>query len=296
MSKVKILNSKDINTNKKSELSKHLMNSEYLDIPYDTNNINSNNKNSTDKKKSTDKKLNGNENIEKIGMSLTESLRSSIKSTNKDKLDWIITQNITIENSIKSLNANEIEYLIDFLTDKLLNQKTKPFALIWLEEILKTCNKIISIKKLSDIKIAIKSHTLNYNIIMETLSRFQILEEIKNKNSDKANKQSANNNAVKLKPSLIYNESDSENENELKKKEEASKKKIKEKVKDKKDKFKVKMNSKKKLNKMDISDDDEDKELDESINDSIYDDDDIMNQANLEDMADEEDEEFEEDD
>jgi hypothetical protein len=254
----KVLSDQEININKKqnNKLISYLNNSTF------------NKKISLNKKQKTFI-----ENNQKESINLTDSLKSAINSSNKEKIEWIINQKIVISENISNLNPQEIDYLIDFLIEKLSSQKSKSVALSWLEEILKSCFNIISQEKIHVLKASLQPHILNFSLIMETLSRINILKDIKNKidkkyeksevkdfkmtsqNKHKNNPEMVDN---KHKISVIYNEVDSDEEAE---------KKYQEKLKNKfldKNKKKVNGNSKKN-NKMEIDEEEED-------DDDLYDD------------------------
>jgi len=284
----KVLSDQDININKKqnNKLMSYLNNSTF-------------NKKISQNKKSKNLK----ENNQKESINLTDSLKSAINSSNKEKIEWIINQKIVISENITNLNSQEIDYLIDFLIEKLSSQKTKSIALCWLEEIIKTCFNIISQEKIHILKASLQPHILNFSLIMETLSRIKILEEIKNKidkkhdktenketlmkssqNKNKNNPEMVNN---KHKISVIYNEADSDEEAE---------KKYQEKLKNKfleKNKKKINGKSEKNKNKMDI--DEEEDEDDDDLYDDL-DDENLLEEDDEDDENEDDVENFDEDD
>jgi len=207
------MNSKDKKKQKQMKVDKELMNSiNYLDeSKYKS--IKTNKSKKTEDEKTTS------------SISLSQSLKSALKSSNTEKLDWIISQNLKIDSTINSLTSDEIEIFTDFLLEKFSNQKTKLQAITWIEEIFKSGYSKISRDKLMDVKSVIQPHIMNYNIISETVTRFKFLEEIRSKvnQTEKSfekstktkslkNKETGKNETQKYKVNLIFNESDSEDE------------------------------------------------------------------------------------
>lgn len=300
MKGVKVLSDKEKTVNKKSALISYLTNNEFAGLDRNTN---------SNTKQKLKESVKNEENTKEInGISLAESFKSSIKSSNKEKIDWLINQNIKKENTIAELNKEEIEFLIDLLLEKLNNQKSKLNALAWLEEILKCAYRYINNNKLDEIKSALKPHTLNYEVVLEAISKFEILEEICNKfqqktkkSNDVENKKSSkakeNGNTYinkKHKVNLIYNESDSEEESRIKKKESIiNKNKIENKK--KKNDMLSKLKSKSAKNQVEDLEDDDEEDYDND--DSIYDDTELMDiEGDNEQEEDEDDEFMEEDD
>lgn len=337
---IKVLNEMDINMSKKSESKKYQLESDFKTLEYNKEHTeNTKNHRKSSEKHERTKVANGNlkdkalkyhnqnsnsienfddsgeENTQKNdlfeeakGISLAESLKSAINSSNKEKIDWILSQKIRIENTVSDLSSFEVEYLIDILIQKLLNQKTKLIALTWLEEILKTCNHLISSNKLIELKSCLKTHSSNYSIVLETLSKFQILEEIRKRyyrkleedddlNQVKGKQDYGNRTKKEQKPkiNLIYNEMDSEDEKKQIHKENVLKS-IQKKEKESKANKKKEMNNKTqgKLKGKLNNDLDEENEIDDDDDDSaLYEDDEIKGDEEIEENS--EDKDFEED-
>lgn len=206
----KILSYNDIHKNTKHEKINNLI--DYLN----TNEYSVlNNNNQKDDFKNDDKSI-----------LLSDSLISSLRSSNKEKLSWIITQKVDIAKTLQALKEKEdIIFLIDFLLEKLLLQKAKLDSLFWLEQMITNIPNKIPSEKISDIKIVLEQHSYNYNLIADCIARYDYLKTIKpaslKETKIKNNKEYVDN---KHKIGLVYNETDSENEEYQKQKEKVSQK------------------------------------------------------------------------
>lgn len=171
---------------------------------------------------------------------LVNTLKSSLNSITKDDMEWILNQEIEIDNTIKMLSSEEISSLIDYLKTGLDSFRLKNRCLDWLESIVKMAANKISDKKLQELKCIIKPITLNHDLLLETISIFELIKDMSNINDiieDKENYGKSNHYVDtkynKHKIAVVYNESDSEEEmvnkekaNILKKIEEKKKEKM----------------------------------------------------------------------
>lgn len=230
---------------------------------------------------------------------LVSSLKSSLNSVTKDDMEWILNQEIEIDNTVKSLSSDEISLLIDYLKVGLDSFKIKGRCLDWFESILKVAPNKLSDKKLQELKCIIKPITLNHELLLETLSIFELIKDMSNIEELLDDKENfgksdfyADKKHSKHKISVVYNESDSEEE--IINKEKANiLKKIEEKKKEKINLLKQKTKNKLINNDHEESIDDENSnENDMEFEDDEFDDDENSQNIDDEEEYNEEDEEM----
>lgn len=142
-------------------------------------------------------------------VTLLDSLNSALANNDNEKFDWVITQQINVEPTVKAFNPVHIDAFLSKAIERF-NTQNQTFIVIWLETIFRCHYNRLPVNQLKQLEGLILSKTMNYQLLIETESKIELLSELSKIELPKKEHKKKKNN--ELQPKLVYYESEDEEE------------------------------------------------------------------------------------
>lgn len=159
--------------------------------------------------------------LEDKGVTILDSFNSALANNDNDRFDWVVSQNVNVDSTVKLLSIEQIESFLSKACERF-NSKVQKGIVIWLESIFRHHFSILPVNQLKKLEALIIAKTMNYSVLLETQAKIELLSDLKStlvsndQNKITKSKKQAEN--KEIKPLLVYYESDDENEKKLEEK------------------------------------------------------------------------------
>lgn len=155
-------------------------------------------------------------NVLSNNITLLDTLNNALINNDNDKFDWLISQKINIEETVKQLNNEQINSFINKCVERFYSSNNSQYnILLWLELIFKHFLSSMPIDQIKQLESLLLAKTMNYNVLLEAQSKMEILDNIKSIAKEHSNNKGIDTNNKEnhqLKPMLVYYESEDEEE------------------------------------------------------------------------------------